>query len=100
MTRDTPIDHDNGDISRRTFLSAGRVVLAGGAMASAGALPAAASGTGGMFPRPPRADDRIQRYRTLGRTGWQVSDLAVGTSRLRESAIVRYAFDKGINARS
>jgi predicted aldo/keto reductase-like oxidoreductase len=97
MTRDTPSDHEHGSISRRTFLGAGRVVLAGGVMVGAGAMPAAGSVPGGMFPRPPRSDDRIQRYRTLGRTGWQVSDLAVGTSRLRESSIIRYAFDKGIN---
>jgi predicted aldo/keto reductase-like oxidoreductase len=97
MTRDAEPNRDHGSISRRNFLSAGSVALAGGAMVGAGATPAAGSVTRGMFPRPPRAGDRIQRYRTLGRTGWQVSDLAVGTSRLRESSIVRYAFDKGMN---
>jgi predicted aldo/keto reductase-like oxidoreductase len=40
---------------------------------------------------------RIQTYRTLGRTGWRVSDIGFGTGQLRESTLVRAAFDKGIN---
>jgi predicted aldo/keto reductase-like oxidoreductase len=97
MTRGKAVDRDDGSISRRNFIRAGGAALAGSTMVGAAATPAAGRIPGSMFPRPPRPSDRIQRYRTLGRTGWQVSDLAVGTSRLRESSIVRYAFDKGMN---
>jgi predicted aldo/keto reductase-like oxidoreductase len=97
MTRDAETDRDHATISRRNFIRVGSAALASGTMVGAAATPAAGSVRGVMFPRPPRASDRIQRYRTLGRTGWQVSDLAIGTSRLRESSIIRYAFDKGMN---
>jgi predicted aldo/keto reductase-like oxidoreductase len=40
---------------------------------------------------------RIRSYKTLGRTGWQASDIAFGTGPLREPALVRAAFDRGIN---
>jgi predicted aldo/keto reductase-like oxidoreductase len=50
-----------------------------------------------LFPNPQGQDARIQRYKTLGRTGFQVSDVGMGSVPLRESAVVRYAYDKGIN---
>jgi predicted aldo/keto reductase-like oxidoreductase len=50
-----------------------------------------------LFPTLARQDARIQRYRTLGRTGWQVSDIGMGSVPLRESSVVRYAYDKGVN---
>ena len=33
----------------------------------------------------------------MGRTGFQVSDVAMGSVPLRETAVVRYAYDKGVN---
>jgi aryl-alcohol dehydrogenase-like predicted oxidoreductase len=45
----------------------------------------------------PKQEAKIQAHRTLGRTGFLVSDVAMGTGPLRESAVVRYAYDKGIN---
>ena len=59
--------------------------------------PAVARPTPPLFPSPAHGTGRIMGYHTLGRTGWQVSDFGVGTSRLREASVVRYAFDKGIN---
>jgi predicted aldo/keto reductase-like oxidoreductase len=38
----------------------------------------------------------ITRYRTLGRTGFRVSDIAMGNG-AKESNLVRYAYDHGIN---
>jgi predicted aldo/keto reductase-like oxidoreductase len=46
---------------------------------------------------PTRQDPHIQSYKTLGRTGWRVSDIGFGTGPLREPTLVRAAFDKGIN---
>jgi len=41
----------------------------------------------------------VRRYRTLGRTGLEISDISFGASRLREGeeALVRHALDRGIN---
>lgn len=51
----------------------------------------------GLFPSVPRQEARIQAHRTLGRTGFQVSDVGMGSVPLRETSVVRYAYDKGIN---
>ncbi|MBW2242293.1 MAG: aldo/keto reductase [Deltaproteobacteria bacterium] len=43
---------------------------------------------------------RVQGYRTLGRTGWKISDIVVGGGRVqgeKGSEIVRMAFDRGVN---
>ena len=83
------------EVSRRDFVMMGGVTLAGGAATSALAntdgRPSAA------IRALPNQSPQIQSYRTLGRTGWQVSDISMGTGPLRESALVRAAFDKGIN---
>lgn len=42
-------------------------------------------------------DIRIQRYVPLGRTGMQISDISFGSSRTEDPAVVRHAFEKGIN---
>jgi predicted aldo/keto reductase-like oxidoreductase len=93
-TREPEPQHD--DITRRNFVKVGGAVLAGGAALGGGAIPAAGA-TPGLFPTMRRQDARIRSYRTLGRTGWRVSDVGMGTVPLRESAVVRYAYDKGVN---
>lgn len=78
-------------MSRRNFLSVGGAAVAGSTLAmntSAKALEARLVQTG---------DERIRGFNTLGRTGFQVSDLGVGGVPLRDSAVVRYAYEKGIN---
>lgn len=97
MSKDACSDREDGRISRRSFVRAGGVALAGGA--ALGVTPSTASGgnTTGLFPKPISPNARIERFRTLGRTGWEASDIGMGTSRLRESAVVRYALDKGVN---
>jgi aryl-alcohol dehydrogenase-like predicted oxidoreductase len=79
-------------------------VLAGGAAlggsatpAGAETIPGRAAGRAALFGYPPVQDARIKAYRTLGRTGFQVSDVGMGSVPLRETAVVRYAYDKGIN---
>ena len=39
---------------------------------------------------------KIKRYRTLGRTGFKISDIAMGNG-AADSNLVRYAYDQGIN---
>jgi len=50
-----------------------------------------------LFPVEASQAGQIQSYRTLGRTGFRVSDISLGASFLREPNLVRYAFDKGMN---
>ena len=39
----------------------------------------------------------IKRYRVLGRTGFKVSDIALGCGRISEANVVRFAYDQGVN---
>jgi aryl-alcohol dehydrogenase-like predicted oxidoreductase len=74
-------------MDRRTFLQAG-------------ALGALLPGTGNTAPAADdRSGTRVQRYRRLGRTGFEISDISFGSSRLREGEehLVHHALDKGIN---
>ncbi len=97
MKKDSRADGDNGKISRRKFMQFGGAALAGGAALGSDARPVAASPVMNMFPTRPRQGAQVQAYRTLGRTGWRVSDVGMGSVPLRESAVVRYAYDKGVN---
>jgi hypothetical protein len=72
-------------MDRRAFLQAGAL----GAL-----LPAA--------PQVRAADpdaSQVQSYRRLGRTGFEISDISFGSSRLRsgEEHLVHHALDRGIN---
>ena len=76
--------------SSKTSVSRRRFLLAGGAAAAASGLPGIA-----------RADEeqekpKIKRYRTLGRTGFEVSDISIGGAG-KEANLYRYAYDHGIN---
>jgi len=97
MSGDSRADEQHGKISRRNFVRVGGATLAGGAALAASPSPAAASRPSSLFDRSVVQNSRIQNYRTLGRTGWRVSDIGFGTGPLKESTLVRAAFDKGIN---
>ncbi|MCK5653448.1 MAG: aldo/keto reductase [Gemmatimonadetes bacterium] len=101
MTKDRRSEGEQGRISRRSFVKTGGAALAGGAALGGAAIPAEAAahagGTPRLFPTQPRQQARIQAHRTLGRTGFRVSDVGMGSVPLRETAVVRYAYDHGIN---
>lgn len=66
----------------------------------AGALGAAAL----LAPGVTRADDpagpaepRVRRYKKLGRTELEISDISFGSSRMRDPKAVRHAFERGVN---
>jgi predicted aldo/keto reductase-like oxidoreductase len=96
MPKDHEQQPDRGGISRRKFFRTGGAALAGGAIIGQPAEAADITGSPSLFPSP-ALRPQITGYHRLGRTEWQVSDYGVGTSRLRESSVVRYAVDKGIN---
>jgi predicted aldo/keto reductase-like oxidoreductase len=102
MTQKTGADGDRGGIKRRDFVKSGGAALAGGVVLGRAPIPETTAlpespGVSSLFPVPPSQEGRIQSYRTLGRTGFRVSDISLGGSFLREPNLVRYAFDKGIN---
>ena len=97
MTNRAQPDREQDRISRRNFVRVGGAAIAGGAAIGVTPAVASASPAAGLFPRAGDRTAKIQQHRTLGRTGWQVSDIGMGTNRLRESAVVRYALDKGVN---
>ena len=78
----------DNSISRRRFIKTGSVILAG----SAWGMTEAQETT-----QKSEEVDKINQYHTLGRTGFQASDISMGCTRSRESNVFRYAYDKGIN---
>ena len=77
-----PIPRTPG-LRRREFLEAG-------AVGAVGLL--AATGTSADDKSP-----RVRRYKPLGRTGMEISDISFGSSRMRDAKAVRYAYEKGVN---
>jgi predicted aldo/keto reductase-like oxidoreductase len=103
MKEDRQSESECKGITRRSFVRTGGAALAGGAALGGAAIPASAAdreataGPPNLFPSLPRQEAKILSYRTLGRTGFQVSDIGMGSVPLRESSVVRYAYDKGVN---
>jgi predicted aldo/keto reductase-like oxidoreductase len=77
-------------LTRRGFLAAG-----GAAALGAAAKPALAKMESDKEKAP--KTPKIQRYRTLGRTGFKVSDVSMGCGSIAEANVVRYAYDHGMN---
>ncbi len=76
-------------VSRRGFLkSTGAAVMGGGVLS--GATPAGVAQ--GQTQEP-----RIREYRTLGRTGFDVSDISFGTGSLDNANVLAVALDMGMN---
>lgn len=87
-------ERDRAALPRRDFLLSGGV-LAGTVLAGCAHSPA---------PKPAKGDatgaaeGRIRAYRALGRTGFQVSDIGFGCTRMiGDPEVVRYAHDRGVN---
>ena len=86
------------DLSRRAFLrgaAAGGLTLAGGCKYGTQLFlihdtPKAPA------PQPAWAGSRVQRYRPLGRTGFQMSDISFGCSGLDDAAVARRGAERGI----
>jgi aryl-alcohol dehydrogenase-like predicted oxidoreductase len=102
MKKKARAGHDRSRIKRRDFVKSSGAALAGGALLGLAPIPkrkslAESSGPSPLFPVQPNREGRIQSYRTLGRTGFKVSDISLGAALVREANVARYAFDKGIN---
>lgn len=91
-----------GGLPRRMFLGTGAAslagVLAGCAHHRTGDPAAPADRTASSQPAAAATGKiRIKAHRLLGRTGFLVSDIGLGCTRLEESAVLRHACDAGVN---
>jgi predicted aldo/keto reductase-like oxidoreductase len=78
-------------MGRRDFIKASAVGLAGvGTTLAAG--PVAASGQ-----TAPNASAKVKSYRTLGRTGFKVSDIGIGTAQTFPVEVLKAVLDAGVN---
>ena len=101
-SRSTPAQANNP--SRRTFLRQAAVGLAGGSAA----LAAGCEYQTQLFLLQPVEEQAnrhspdwqeagIRQYRTLGRTGVQVSDISFGCAGLHDTGVVKHALERGVN---
>lgn len=79
-------DESRSRLDRRRF-------LLGGAAAGIGWGLVDLAGGAWAAPAPPQ----IRRYRRLGRTGLEISDISFGSSRTTDPGLVRYALERGVN---
>lgn len=80
----------NKKITRRNFVKFGGAAIAGSTIN----FPR----IGNVSPRQPESETgKIKAFKVLGRTGFKVSDVGMGTNRSVEPNIIRYAYDKGVN---
>lgn len=78
-------------ISRRNFIKIGSTLTAGGVLSSGMATNRVfASNQEDQIPK-------INVYRTFGRTGFKVSDISMGSTKVKDANVYRYAYDHGIN---
>ncbi len=89
-----PSESEMKKFSRRGFLGASLAALPALGLKgrSLREKPAEAS------PRPWSAEPpRVKAYRTLGRTGWRVSDVSFGAGSLSNANVLQAALDRGVN---
>jgi len=78
------------NVSRRGFLRTTGLAAVGGGVLAGGRPAEARAAQEGQGPR-------IQAHRTLGRTGFQVSDIGFGAGFLTNSNVLAVGLDMGIN---
>ena len=81
----------NKSISRRKFIGISGVAIA------AGAIPLESTADDAALVDENIKTPNIAQYRTLGRTGFKVSDISMGGTRVQDSSIYSYAMDCGVN---
>ena len=78
------------DVSRRGFLKTTGVAVAGGSL-----VPSAVSAE--STNERNSQETRVHEYRTLGRTGFDVSDIGFGGGFLNNTNVMEVALDMGVN---
>ncbi len=79
-----------GSLNRRGFIGGAIAALTGFGMSGVGL------GAAGRDMRP-RENSKIKQYRTLGRTGFEVSDVGFGSGELSDPSLLNAVLDAGVN---
>jgi hypothetical protein len=77
-------------VNRREFIRSTGLAVVGGGMVSGRGMPQVAGA--GQEPAI-----KIREYRTLGRTGFKVSDIGFGTGSFNNANVLQVALDMGVN---
>ena len=90
MNKQSDSNRNSNDFNRRKFFKVGASAVAAGALG----LPMKVAGS--MINQETEMP-KIKDFRVLGRTGFKVSDISMGGTRVTDSSVVRYAYDHGVN---
>ena len=84
------------ELSRRGFIGASLAAVSAAGLRGAGRLAgqAAAAPAQASAAKPPL---KIKEYRTLGRTGYKLSDISFGAGNLTNANVLQAALDAGVN---
>jgi len=91
MNANTKSNPNTKEISRRNFIKVGGSLVAGGTIGLSTNSASYASNA------EDEQNSKIKDFRVLGRTGFKVSDISMGGTRVTEANVVRYAYDHGVN---
>ena len=87
-----------GRLTRRAFLAGlGLATGSGAACNYSSQFALLASPPLLSAPQPEWRDARVRRYRPLGKTGFEMSDISFGCASLSDPAVARRAIDRGVN---
>ena len=90
MKKEPDTNSTDNTFSRRNFFRLGSAALAGGMLSFKGTKAAESAAA-------PTADSAIKKYHMLGRTGFKASDISMGCPWIKDSNVIRYCYDKGVN---
>ena len=77
-------------VNRRGFIKSTGMAVVGGGMVAGKRIPE-------VVQQRQDSEVKIREYRTLGRTGFKVSDIGFGTGNLNNANVMQVALDMGVN---
>jgi aryl-alcohol dehydrogenase-like predicted oxidoreductase len=84
-------------ISRRGFIGASLATVSAAGLRAKERVVGQATAAPAQAPAQDRPVPKIKEYRTLGRTGYKVSDISIGGGPLSNANVLRAALDAGVN---
>ncbi len=90
MENQSKSNRNSNEYNRRKFFKIGATAVAAGALGLSSKTAVAMTSQEEEMPK-------IKEFRVLGRTGFKVSDISMGGTRVTEASVVRYAYDHGVN---